>query len=45
MTDIEVFAEHRKLTTEQLFQLLTPENKDAVIRQIELLLAAQSSGQ
>ena len=32
-------------TPEQLYELLTPENKTAVNRQIETLLAAQSSDQ
>lgn len=32
-------------TVEQLYELLTPENREAVNRQIEILLASQSSGQ
>lgn len=35
----------KKLTPEQQYQLLTPENKSAVIRQIELLVTSQSSDQ
>lgn len=31
-------------TVEQLYELLTPENKAEVNRQIEILLASQSSG-
>ena len=33
------------LSTEQLYDLLTPENKEAVNLQIAILLAAQSSDQ
>ena len=33
------------LTPEQLYDLLTPENKEVVILQIELLLASQSDRQ
>ena len=42
--EIEVLECDRMLTPEQKFELLTPENKAAVIRQIELLRACQSSG-
>lgn len=45
MLDYEIAEEYRNLTPEQQYELLTPENKAAVNRQIELLLAAQSSGQ
>lgn len=33
------------LSTEQLYDLLTPENKEVVTLQIELLLASQSGRQ
>lgn len=39
----ETIEQYRLLTPEQLYEILTPENKAAVNRQIEILLAAQSS--
>lgn len=43
MTEFEILEKERNLTPEQLFQLLTPENKAAVNRQIDLLVASQST--
>lgn len=45
MLDTEIKDKQKTLTPEQRFELLTPENKAAVIRQIEFLIASQSSGQ
>lgn len=44
MLATEIKDKYQTLTSEQKFELLTPENKAAVIRQIELLAACQSSG-
>lgn len=35
----------RVMTPKEMYELLTPENKEAVTRQIETLIALQSSGQ